>query len=159
MTASLHWSPDTGATARELLLFRIGAEFFAVDLAAVEEAIEVPDVHRLPDMPSAMLGVFTLRGRMLPVYSPAQCLDVSATTEAAVVLVMRRHGDQRVGLAVDDIEDVILLDPSMMHRPPMPDPDDTVLLGVARHGAEPVGVVDAASLIAACTAAPSSDTP
>lgn len=159
MTASLHWSPDTGAAARELLLFRIGAEFFAVDLAAVEEAIEVPDVHRLPDMPSAMLGVFTLRGRMLPVYSPAVCLDVSATTDAAVVLVMRSHGEQRVGLAVDDIEDVIQLDPAMMHRPPMPDPDDTILLGVTRHGTEPVGVVDAASLIATCTAAPSTNSP
>lgn len=159
MTASLHWSPDTGAAARELLLFRIGAEFFAVDLAAVEEAIEVPDVHRLPDMPSSMLGVFTLRGRMLPVYSPAVCLDVSATTDAAVVLVMRSHGEQRVGLAVDDIEDVIQLDPAMMHRPPMPDPDDTILLGVTRHGTEPVGVVDAASLIAACTAAPSTNSP
>lgn len=159
MTASIHWSPDSGAAARELLLFRIGAEFFAVDLAAVEEAIEVPDVHHLPDMPSAMLGVFTLRGRMLPVYSPAACLDVAATTEAAVVLVMRGSGDQRVGLAVDDIEDVILLEPGMMHRPPMPDPDDTVLIGVARHGTEPVGVVHAPSLIAACTAAPSSDSP
>lgn len=151
MTVSLQSFHGTGADVRELLLFRIGAEFFAMDLAAVEEAIEVPDVHRLPEMPRAMLGVFTLRERMLPVYSPAVCLDIPASTDAAVVLVMRNAGDQRIGLAVDDIEDVIMLEPTMVRRPPMADPDETILIGVARHGAEPVAIVDATALIAACT--------
>ena len=151
MTASIQWSHDTGPAAREMLLFRIGTEFFAVDLAAVEEAIEVPEVHPLPEMPRTMLGVFNLRERMLPVYSPSVCLESSAATEAAVVLVMRGADNQRIGLAIDDIEDVIMLEPTLVRRPPMADPDETILIGVARHGAEPVAIVDAPALIAACT--------
>jgi len=46
---------------------------------------------------------------------------------------------------------VIMLEPTMVRRPPMADPDETILIGVARHGAEPVAIVDATALIAACT--------
>ena len=56
---------------------------------------------------------------------------------------MRGAGEQRIGLAIDDIEDVIMLEPAMVRRPPMADPDETILVGVARHGAEPVAIVDA----------------
>jgi hypothetical protein len=43
----------------ELLMFRIGTERFAVELSSVEEAIDLPDVHHVPEMPPAMIGVIT----------------------------------------------------------------------------------------------------
>jgi purine-binding chemotaxis protein CheW len=152
MTASVRRVQPADTARRECLLFRIGAELFAIDLAAVDEAIELPEVHGFPEMPGALLGVFALREHMLPVYSPAECLEVALTTDAGVVLVMRDADGRRVGLAVDDIEDVIVLDSTMVRRSPVPDATDTLLLGVARHGTEPVALVDAASLVAACTA-------
>jgi purine-binding chemotaxis protein CheW len=135
----------------DTLVFRVGPERFALDLPAVEEAIELPSVHHLPEMPAHMLGVFELRGRLVPIYSPERVLRVKLTREAAAVLVFR-SGDKRIGLAVDDVDDVLTVDGAGVRRVPVPDNEDNVLLGVIRRGADLLSLVDAESLALACLA-------
>jgi purine-binding chemotaxis protein CheW len=137
------------AGSAQLLLFRVGTEWFATDLAAAEEAIELPQVHHVPEMPESMLGMFDLRGRMIPVYAPARVLGVPLRSTAAATLVLR-GGDQRVGIAVDDVEDVLTLDLAQLRDLPGTDDADGVILGVARHGRDLVAVLDADALVAAC---------
>ena len=135
----------------DTLVFRVGAERFAIDLAAVEEAIELPSVHHLPEMPEHLLGVFELRGRLVPIYSPERVLRVALAHDAAAVLVLRA-GEKRLGLAVDDVDDVLIIDGAAVRRAPIPDNDDNVLLGVIRRGADLLALVDAESLAQACLA-------
>ncbi|HEX5438744.1 MAG TPA: chemotaxis protein CheW [Gemmatimonadaceae bacterium] len=149
MTAAVASAHDPDRRSRERLRFRIGAEFFAMDLAAVEEVIEAPEVHALPEMPDALLGVFRLRERLLRVYSPAACLNVSPASEAAVVLVIRVSDDTRIGLAIDDVEDVMMLNPGAIRPVPVAD-GDGVLRGVVHCDAELVSLVDAPALVSAC---------
>lgn len=132
----------------ELLLFRVGAEYFAFDLAAAEEAVELDTVHGVPDMPDAMLGVFDLRGRLVPVYSPAGALRVASSPEDGVLLLMR-SGDRRVGIVVDDVQDVVVLRRAML-RPPPSGEGDGLVLGVAFFGDELVTILDAHALVATC---------
>jgi purine-binding chemotaxis protein CheW len=133
----------------ETLVFRVATERFAIDLAAVEEAIELPSVHHLPEMPEHLLGVFELRGRLVPIYSPERVLRVALAHEAAAVLVLRA-GEKRLGLAVDDVDDVLTIDGAAVRRAPIPDNEDNVLLGVIRRGADLLALVDAQSLAQAC---------
>lgn len=133
------------------LVFRVGAERFAIDLGAVEEAIELPSVHHLPEMPEHLLGVFELRGRLVPIYSPQRVLRVALTHDAAAVLVLRSQ-EKRLGLAVDDVDDVLTIDGAAVRRAPIPDNEDNVLLGVIRRGADLLALVDAESLALACLA-------
>lgn len=135
----------------ETLVFCVAAERFAIDLAAVEEAIELPSVHHLPEMPDHLLGVFELRGRLVPIYSPQRVLNVALAHEAAAVLVLR-VGEKRLGLAVDDVDDVLTIDGGAVRRAPIPDNADNVLLGVIRRGADLLALVDAQSLAQACLA-------
>ena len=135
----------------DTLVFRVGAERFAIDLGAVEEAIELPSVHHLPEMPDHLLGVFELRERLVPIYSPERVLRVALTEQAAAVLVLRSR-DKRLGLAVDDVDDVLTIDGAAVRRAPIPDNEDTVLLGVIRRGADLLALVDAESLALACLA-------
>ena len=135
----------------DTLVFRIGAERFAIDLGAVEEAIELPSVHHLPEMPDHLLGVFELRERLVPIYSPERVLRVALTEQAAAVLVLRAR-DKRLGLAVDDVDDVLTIDGAAVRRAPIPDNEDNVLLGVIRRGADLLALVDAESLALACLA-------
>lgn len=139
-----------GAGEVELLLFRVGAESFAFDLAAAEEAVELESVHAVPDMPDAMLGVFDLRGRLIPVYSPAALLCKPDNSRSGVLLLMR-SGDRRVGIVVDDVEDVVVLEHDMLRRPPAADSDGLVL-GVAFFGDTLVTVLDAHALVSSCAA-------
>jgi purine-binding chemotaxis protein CheW len=135
----------------DTLVFRVGAERFAIDLAAVEEAIELPSVHHLPEMPDHLLGVFELRARLVPIYSPERVLRVALGSDAAAVLVLRAN-DRRLGLAVDDVDDVLTIDGAAVRRAPIPDNDDNVLLGVIRRGADLLALIDAESLALACLA-------
>ncbi|HEX6059468.1 MAG TPA: chemotaxis protein CheW, partial [Gemmatimonadaceae bacterium] len=133
----------------QLLLFRVGDEWFATDLAAAEEAIELPQVHHVPEMPESMLGMFDLRGSMLPIYAPTRTLGVALRSASAATIVLR-GADQRVGIAVDDVEDVFTLDLAQLRDLPGSDDADGVVLGVARHGTDLVAVLDAEALVAAC---------
>ena len=132
----------------ELLLFRVGPELFATGLADVEEAVERAELHTLPHMPPAMLGVFELRGSLVPLYSPARALGV-ALAQGAATLVLSGDG-RRIAVAVDEVSDVVQLDMSTIRpAPPAADPE-RILLGIVRRGGDLVGVVDGAALVAAC---------
>jgi purine-binding chemotaxis protein CheW len=135
----------------DLLVFRVGTELFAAALTAIEEALELPRLSHLPEMPPSMLGVISLRGRMLPAYSPARHLGVALAREDAAALVLRA-GDRRVALAVDDVDDVLTVDLNGLRPPPTVagEERDAVLLGVADRGGVLVAVLDADALVTAC---------
>ncbi|GAC1683308.1 MAG: hypothetical protein NVS9B3_01180 [Gemmatimonadaceae bacterium] len=133
----------------ELLLFRVGAELFATDLAAVEEAVELPEVRALPEMADAMLGIFDLRGRMTPIYTPERALGVARSVPGGVALLMRA-GERRVALAVDDVDDVLRPDLALLRDPPTLGAVGETILGVLRQGSQLIAIVDADALVAAC---------
>ena len=134
----------------DLLVFRVGGELFATALTAVEEALELPQLSAIPEMTSSMLGVVTLRGRMLPTYSPARPLGIHLERHDAAALVIRA-GERRIALAVDDVDDVFTLDLATLRAAPTAGAErDALLVGVARRGADLVAVLDAESLVSAC---------
>lgn len=133
----------------ELLTFHVGQERFATSLASIEEAVERPDVYRVPEMPETMLGVFSLRGRLIPVCSPMRALGVELVAVEPTVLLMRA-GTRRVGVAVDDVDDVITLNLASIRPAPGTEDSDGVLLGVVRQGNELIAIVDSDAIVATC---------
>jgi chemotaxis signal transduction protein len=136
----------------ELLMFRIGTERFAVELSSVEEAIDLPDVHHVPEMPPAMVGVITVRGALTPVFTPDDALGVRVEHRSAALIFRSPRG--RFALAIDDVDDVMTLDLAQLRDAPGVDGSDPVVLGVARSDASIVALVDAEALIEACQAIP-----
>jgi purine-binding chemotaxis protein CheW len=131
----------------DMLVFRVGRELFAVELVAVEEALDMPIVHRLPEMPPAMLGVFTLRGLLVSVFSPEETLGVGYQDAATVVVFC--GGDRRIALAADDVDDVLQADLTTVRNAPGSSTKDGALLGVVRRGEDLIALLDAPSLLAA----------
>jgi purine-binding chemotaxis protein CheW len=136
----------------DLLLFRVAGERFAIELAAVEEAIDLPPLHHVPEMPPTLLGVITMRGMLTPVYSPQSALGL-ALTDGASALIFKR-GAQRCALAIDDVEDVTTLDLATLRDAPGIEESEGVLLAVVRQRDALLAVVDAESLLATCQAVP-----
>lgn len=137
------------AGVAEVLVFTVGDERFGIDLAAVEEAIDLPAVHHVPEMPAAMEGVITVRGTLTSVYSPWRALGVSHTTGACALIFRRRRS--RLALIIDDVEDALSVDLSHLREPPSTAAAG-VVLGVVRHGASLCSLIDADALLAACHA-------
>jgi chemotaxis signal transduction protein len=136
----------------ELLLFRVAGERFAIELAAVEEAIDLPPVHHVPEMPPSMLGVITVRGTLTPAYSPQVALGL-ALTDGASALIFKR-GRHRFALVIDDVEDVLTLDLATLRDVPGIAEAESVLLGVVRQRDALLALVDAETLLATCQAVP-----
>lgn len=138
------------APAVSLLLFRVANELFAVDLASVEEAVEVPALHGVPTRERHLLGVIDWREQLLPVYSPLRVLGLECATDS-VTLVVRAAG-RLVGFAVDEVEDVLALAPTEIRPAPVRGVAEPILRGLVRHEGVLVAVLDSAALVQGCAA-------
>jgi chemotaxis signal transduction protein len=136
----------------EVLLFRVANERFGIELAEVEEAIDIPPVHHVPEMPPAMLGVITVRGILTSVYTPRDALGLSLS-DGTSALIFRR-GRSRLAVVVDEVDDVMTLDLANVRDTAALEAGEGVLLGVVRQRDALLALVDADALIAACLAVP-----
>jgi purine-binding chemotaxis protein CheW len=127
-----------------MLVFRVGGERFALPLEAVDEVIDLPPVQSLPDSSNRVLGVATLRGALVSVLDPRTILHVGADTYDMVLLF--GVGSHRVGLAIEDVYDPIVVEPGDVRPAPGVDASDGLLLGVVRCGADLIGVLDGGAL-------------
>lgn len=136
--------------AARVLVFRLGDERFAVPLASVEELVDAPAMHRIPDAPPQVLGVATIRGMLVTVYDPRAALNIAGASAAAAVLLFARD-DRHVALAVDDVHDVLTIAEDEVREAPAIGASDGMLLGVVRRGGELVALLDIRALLDAVT--------
>ena len=136
----------------DLLVFRLGTELFATELRAVEEAVEGAEAQAMPDTPPAMLGIFALRDRTLPMYALARVLDVPAPGGGEMTLVLR-PASVRVALAVDAVDDVFEAPLDTVRPAPATTEGESLVLGVVWRGSELITLLDADLVVAACVAA------
>ena len=135
----------------ELLVFQVCGELFATELRAVEEAVEGVDARSIPDAPPAMLGIFALRDRTLPMYSLARVLELDRPAAPQMTLVMR-PANTRIAVAVDAVDDVFETPLAAIRPAPSSDADGAVL-GVVWRGAELVTLLDADVVVNTCLVA------
>lgn len=136
----------------ELLVFRVGNELFATELRAIEEAVEGAEARPVPDAVPAMLGIFALRDRTLPMYALARVLGLDTGASESMTLVMRPTV-MRIAVAVDAVDDVFDTALDAVRPTPASADDDSIVLGVIWRGAELITLVDADAVVAACLAA------
>lgn len=88
---------------------RIGREHAAVPAECVQEvASPVPKPTRVPGTPSFLLGVVNLRGKILACLDLGEFLGVaSAFSDSVPYMLVVRHDDFEVGIAADDVSDVM----------------------------------------------------
>jgi chemotaxis signal transduction protein len=133
----------------ELFVFQVGDERFGFDVRAVDAVIENPTLYAVPDVGTGVAGVCSHAGGPLPVVRAAAVLGV-ATSEAETVLVMRRGGD-RLGLLVDQVDDVETVELGVLRGPPY-DEEDDFLVAVFWDGTRLTSILDARAVVGAGTA-------
>jgi purine-binding chemotaxis protein CheW len=121
-------------TALRLLLFRSGGRVFAVDAGAVREVLPAMPSTRIPGAPAAVCGLVNVRGTLVTVVDAAQAIGLSsAPAGSAGMLVLVEHRSRPVGLAVDDVLDLVTANgaaPEGAAAPPGLRPDLVLGLGV-----------------------------
>lgn len=133
----------------QLLIFRVANELFGVELSTAEEALDMPTLHRLPEMPSGMLGVFTLRNALVSVFEPDALLGIGCRHAATAVVFC--GGERRIAIATDDVDDVITIDLRTVRTAPgvATRTDEGPLLGIVHRDSDLVALLDAEALVGA----------
>lgn len=122
---------------RQLVVFELADETYGVDIYQVREIIRVPEVTRIPRTPDFVEGVINLRGGVIPVLDLRQRFGLpprDASNDARIVIV--ELGDQRVGMRVDRVSEVLRAEGGQI-EPPSPyiaGSDTRFVTGIARLG-------------------------
>jgi len=86
------------------LTFRVDAQLYALRSDQVSEVIRVPVVARIPQAPSALLGLANLRGSVLPVAGLRELLKKPAAADSASTRAIVLDIGAPVALVVDSVE-------------------------------------------------------
>lgn len=100
---------ESGEQELQFLVFRLGADEFALPIAAVDEVSEMPaTIARVPKTPRFLEGVVNLRGDVLPVVDQRRRFEMPPLADASRRrLVVVRSDQHRAGLIVDSVSDVL----------------------------------------------------
>lgn len=92
----------------KVVLFRVGAERFAVPVDRVQSIERIPELTLVPYAPTFVKGMTSLRGQIVPVIDLSERFSYESTSselERRMLVVLTR--DEWVGLLVDAAQDVI----------------------------------------------------
>lgn len=140
---------EEGAARFGLAVVELGGEYFGVELAAVQEFCDIAQLSPIPCCPPHILGAMNLRGDLLTLIDPRAALNLPSAARGGKAVVARL-GEQAVGIAVDEVHDVVYLKPEEMQAPPsvLRERCGTEITGTAPYAGRMMIVLDLPALLA-----------
>jgi purine-binding chemotaxis protein CheW len=105
-------------TSQQLVVFSLGAEEYALPIAAVHEIIRFSEPRSVASEVAWIRGVIGLRGKIIPIFDLAARLELAATGREPGKIVILETGGGQVGVMVDEVEEVLTLDPEQLEPVP-----------------------------------------
>lgn len=113
-----------GTNKLEILLFTLGVdartgrhETFGINVFKVREVMRTPAITAAPDMPSAVKGMVSLRGALVPVVDLAEYAGVQPDSPRDIMIVTEYNGHTQ-GFLVEAVDTILRLDWAQMRVPP-----------------------------------------
>ena len=109
------------ADEQRLVSFTVAEQEYAVDIAAVQEIVQAPTQWTLlPNAPAHVLGLMSLRQRLLPLVSLRSLFGLpdQPMSEQHRVVVIALPGNAQVGLVTDAVKEVLSVPAAQTERMP-----------------------------------------
>lgn len=107
------------AAGLQLCTFRLGDLFLGIDVLDVQEVLYQADVTAVPHAEAAISGLINLRGQIATTIDLRHRLGLPPRADdIRPIHVVVRSGGESVSLIVDQIGDVIAVDPETYEPPP-----------------------------------------
>ncbi len=123
-----------GDNVVQLVGFVIGDEEYAVPILAIQEIIKPFEWTRVPQVPKYVLGVFNLRGAVIPLIDLRLKFGLQSKKHSEDTrFIVMRHGDDVAGFVIDRLTMAIRIKKENIG--PAPDTvngDDTIIDGVGK---------------------------
>jgi purine-binding chemotaxis protein CheW len=107
------------AAKQQMIIFKVGAEEFAVDIMLVKEVVMMRDITPVPETAAFVEGVMNLRGNLVPVLDLRKRLRARRVQSSAEqrILIARLNG-KLIGLIVDGTSEVVRISRDMIEPAP-----------------------------------------
>lgn len=115
-----HIERDWSSESRQVIIFRLADELYAVDVKHVQSIERIGSITRIPDAPSFLKGVINMRGVVTPVVDLRLKLGLTAEPfHESSRLIIVHVPPYDVALIVDGADEVLEIDAS--HLQPAPE--------------------------------------
>lgn len=102
---------------KKIAVINVGSEEFGLDIASVVEILQAQRIYHLPQLPSFFSGVINIRKDVVPLVDLRLRFGLSPSSRRERVVVVRL-GNEKVGLLVDGVEEIIDIQPGEESSPP-----------------------------------------
>jgi purine-binding chemotaxis protein CheW len=101
----------------QVVTFRVGSQEFAFDILQIERILRYEPPARLPQAPGFLEGVVQYSGGAVPVVDLRKRFELDAPIREETRLMIVDLGEQRVGVLVDEVREVLRVDSRTITAP------------------------------------------
>ena len=112
---------STAETTRQLVIFSLGSEEYALPITRVQEIIRYTEPRSVASRTAWIRGVINLRGKIVPVCDLAERLGLELERSAVAKIVIVETQTGTAGVIVDDVEEVMTVEDSQLEDVPTAD--------------------------------------
>ncbi len=114
-----HSSDEGEVEHRQLIVFKLGAVPYGIEISHVIEVTHHPEITPVPGLPVWVLGVCNVHGEIMSVVDLASFLDApSKPNWQPEYMLVTQAQNQRIGLAVDGIDIIYTIPLNQVISPP-----------------------------------------
>lgn len=128
------------------MLCQLGGRTYAIDLLAIREIIPVRGATRIPKAPDYVAGLMNVRGTIVTIIDLARRLGGECVGPDASIVLVEYRG-KLVGVAVDEVSEVLRLRPDEIDPPGPEHGGSAVITGVGHSDESIVIILDIHAII------------
>jgi purine-binding chemotaxis protein CheW len=147
--ALMEAATEEGGVHLPLAVVELGGEYFGIELEAIQEFCDIVRPCPIPCCPPHILGAMSLRGNLFTLLDLRGALNLPRATQSSKKAVVARLGEQTVGVAVDQVHDVIYLREEELQAAPaaLRERHGVEIKGTAPYGGKMMAVLDLPALL------------
>ncbi len=138
---------ETGTNEFEIVEFAVGNVNYGINVAKVREVINLVPITKMPNSHHYVDGVFTLRGRLMPLVNLPRCLGSTDSESTANNIIVSELNNYFVGFLVNEVSRIHRVSWSAMEPPPNISDSDMVV-GIIKMGEKLVILLDFEKIVA-----------
>lgn len=103
----------------QLVGFMVGEEEYAIPILNIQEIIKPIECTRVPSVPEYVLGVFNLRGNVIPLIDLRVKFNLGSAKQTATTrYIVMKYEDSLAGFVIDRLTEAIRINKKQIDPPP-----------------------------------------